>query len=212
MKRKPREVVFLASIDYNYNEKDKGKRLRLSSLQSDNESGSLLTELKRTITSDLPADLHRIYGLSVETRVIDLQEGSILLFFSAAITAVGFFSNYADFFESIGLVKRHAQILLERVTRVRFGPECNVSVMEQYPSLPNPNELVPWRKMREMFGPEVYELWRSAPWFQSAGLGPSKRDGFFWFLLILNIVLLGVVGALVAAAVMKTYFSIESIQ
>jgi hypothetical protein len=138
--------------------------------------------------------------------VIDLREGSVLVFFSAAITAIGLFSNYADFFESVSLVKKHCKLLLEQVMRVRYGSEFDISVNEQYPSLPDPEDLIPWSRMRKMFGPATRELMRIAPWFQSSDLGSAKRDGFFWFLLIMNIVLLGIVSALVGGAVLRTYF------
>ena len=36
--------------------------------------------------------------------------------------------------------------------------------------------------------------------------GKQKRDSFFWYLLVMNIILLGIVAVLVVPAVLKVYF------
>jgi hypothetical protein len=57
-----------------------------------------------------------------------------------------------------------------------------------------------------MFGPEADEFLDLSAWARgSAGQG-ARRDAFFWFLLIFNILLLATVGVLVGGAVVRTYF------
>jgi hypothetical protein len=125
-----------------------------------------------------------------------------LIFFSAIVSGLGLFSSYAGFFDSVKLIKQHGKLLLERATRGYPGADFEISVVEQFPSLPDPNDFG-WRRIRKMFGPEADELWRG---FMFAGRERSNRDAFFWFLLIFNILLLAALGILVEGAVVKTYF------
>ncbi len=78
----------------------------------------------------------------------------------------------------------------------------------EHPRVPDPSDVPPWRRLRRMLGPEADELLRFARWAdpQVAPSGTRRRDGFFWYLLFLNILLLGAVGWLVSAAVLRTYF------
>jgi hypothetical protein len=205
MRRKAKEVIFLAAIDYDYERQNKGDHLGRAR-PSDVPIERLEQELRSVIASDLPNDLQRIFGLSVETRVIEIQSGSVLVFFGAAITAVGVFSSYSDFFESIKLVKQHSRLLIGRLMRSRYGGEFDVSVVEQYPSLPDPSERHPWRRLRKVLGPEADEFLELSAWTGGSAPQDVRRDAFFWFLLIFNILLLAAVGVLVRGAVVRTYF------
>jgi hypothetical protein len=205
MRHKRREIVFLASVDYGYERRNKGMRMGRPE-NSDFPYDRLEQELHTVIVSELPSDLRRIYGLNVESRVIEFQSGSVLVFFGAMISAVGFLSGYADFYESVNLIKQHTQLLIERLMRQRYGNDFDVSVVAKYPSLPDPEERFPGRRLRKMLGSEADEFLPVSAWVQgSPGQGP-RRDGFFWFLLILNILLLGTVAILVWGAVVRTYF------
>jgi hypothetical protein len=201
MIRKPKEIIFLATIEYGYEDRNKGRRLSISELSNDSHD-RLEHQLRHIIDSDLPAELNRIYGLSVNTRVIDIQQGSVLVFFGAVITAVGFISSYADFFESVKLIKEHSELLIERLMD-KYHNKYEVKVVQQYPSLPDPDNRYPWRRLRKMFGPEADEF---LYWYEGLRGSGTKRDGFFWFLLFFNIILLIIVGILVGGAVVKTYF------
>jgi hypothetical protein len=198
--RRPPEIIFLATIDYGYQERNKGRTLRPN---SDSPYEQLQQDALRIITTDLPSDLRRIYGMEVQTRVIEVQSGSILVFFGAVLGGFGVLSSYADFFESVRLLKAHCKLLLERVTRARHSGDFDVSVVDQRPSLHDPSDLVPYHRLRKMFGPELEHFLPAAFLAQTPR---HRRDGFFWFLLVLNIVLLAAVGILVAAAVIRTYF------
>ena len=125
------------------------------------------------------------------------------MFFAAVVSGLGFFSSYAGFFDSVKLIKRHCALLLQRASRDHPGPDLEITVDEQFPTLPDPNDFRPWRHMRKMFGPEADELLGASLF---AGNQLPHRDGFFWFLLVLNILLLAAIGILVSGAVVKTYF------
>lgn len=203
LRRRP-EVVFSATVDYNYERRGKGLRLRPGISSNDMEESSQEREIRRVLTDQLPSELETIYGFEVKTRIIVVRGGSLVVFFGAVVSALGFFASYADFFESIALIKKHAQMLLAQTLENRFGEAYDVSVVVEYPSIPDPGDLSPWRRARKMFGPELYDVLGAGAW-TTAGR-PPRRDGFFWFLLTSTIVLLLLVGALVAAAVLRTYF------
>lgn len=199
MKRRNREVVLLATIEYGYQDRNQGRRLRPN---SDSPYERLEKQARHVIEVELPSDLRRIYGLNVETRILDIQAGSLLIFFSAIVSGLGLFSSYSGFFDSVKLIKQHGALLLERATRDYAGSDFDVSVVEQFPTLPDPSDFG-WRRMRKMFGPEADELWRG--WI-FASHKRSTRDAFFWFLLVFNILLVAALGFLVSGAVIKTYF------
>lgn len=205
MRHKPKEVIFLATIDYDYGRRTKDMHLGRGQ-NSEFPFEKLEQELRSLIASELPSDLRRIFGLDVDTRVIEVQSGSVLVFFGAVITALGVFSGYADFFESIQVVKRHSKLLIERVLRNRYGGEFDVEVVQQYPSLPDPSDRYPWRRLRKMFGPEADEILELSAWARRRAGQGTRRDAFFWFLLIFNVLLLATIGGLVGGAVVRTYF------
>lgn len=204
MRRRRPEVVFSATIDYNYEKRNKGFRLRPSRSSNDIEGSSEEREIRRVLTDRLPSELEEVYGFEVKTRIIAVRGGSLVVFFGAVVSALGVFSSYADFFESIALIKKHARLLLSHTLEERFGEAYDVGVDVEYPRIPDPDDLSPWRRARKMFGPEFYDLLGATAW-TTAGR-PPRRDGFFWFLLATTIILLLLLGALVAAAVLRTYF------
>ena len=199
MRRRNREVILLAKIEYGSKDLREGRRLRPN---SDSPYERLEHEAHRIIEVELPSDLRRIYGLEVETRILDIQAGSLLVFFSAVVAGLGFFSSYSGFFDSVNLIKQHCALLLRRATGYS-GSEFEITVNNQFPTLPDPSDFRPWRRARKMFGPEADELLEASLF---AGSQSPHRDAFFWFLLIFNILLVAALGVLVGGAVIKTYF------
>ncbi len=180
--------------------------LHPSRSSNDAEEDSITSEVRRILSERLPAELEEIYGFEVKTRVIAVRQGSLVVFFGALVSALGIFSSYSDFFESIALIKKHSKRLLGQRLAGRFGGGFDVSIEVEYPSVPDPDDLSPWRHMRKRLGPEFHELMSAGAW---PGLGATspRRDGFFWFLLASTILLLVLLGLLVAGAVWKTYFA-----
>jgi len=168
----------------------------------DAEPGEIDRSIRHVVESDLPRELGEIYGLKVSARFITTRPGSIVAFFAATVAAVGVFSSYSDFFESVALVRKHSTTLLKRMLESRFahGMEANVSVSTEYPHVVDPDDLHPRRWLRRHFGPDM---------FPAALLGTkerSSRDGFFWFLLAWSILATAALAVLVAGAVVRTYF------
>lgn len=138
--------------------------------------------------------------------MIAIRQGSLVVFFGALVSALGFFSSYSDFFESIALIKKHTRVLLRQELADRFGGDYDVAIEVEFPRFPDPDEFSSWRRARKILGPEFHDVMGASAW---SGLGASlstRRDGFFWFLLASTILLLVLLGFLVAGAVQKTYF------
>jgi hypothetical protein len=170
------------------------------------ETSRLESELQAIVERELPRDMDEIYGLGVKTRVIAFREGSVILFFGAVMSAVGIFSSYNDFFESISLIKKHCRMLVDHLVKDRHGSDWQVQVEVEYPTVPEPRDLMPWRRLRHMFGPEADDVLQFSSWMQPPTGRSSRRDGFFWFLLLLNVLLVVAVALLVSAAVRRVYF------
>jgi hypothetical protein len=196
--KKRNEVVLLATIDYTSSERRQGRELRPN---TDSPDRRIEEEARRAIETDLPNDLQRIYGLDIRTHVLDVQSGSLLVFFSAVISGLSLFSSYAGFFDSVKLIKRHCDLLLTRLLQ-NYPGDFDVNVVEMFPTLPDPSDFSPWRRLRKMFGPEI-DFWPGAPFGNRQRI---QRDAFFWFLLIFNVLLVAALATLVTGAVIKTYF------
>lgn len=207
---RPPEAVFSARVEYGYEERNQGKRLgpgRPSN--SERPIERLEQDLRAIVDSELPNDMSSIFGVPITTRVIAVREGSIVVFFGVVLSAVGVFSSYSDFFESVHLVRKHAAMLVERLVRNKYNGSWDVQVSIEHPRLPDPGDMGPWRRLRGMFGPEADEFARLAAWISPSGSRSreGQRDGFFWYLLFSNLLLLAALAWLLSAAVMKTYFS-----
>ena len=157
-----------------------------------------------TCVSDPPALEAVLWG--PDGALSGLRSGSVLVFFSAVASGFGLISSYAGFFESIDLIRDHATLLLERFMMQQYGGEFDVKVEAKFPAQPSWPSDDSWRWLREAFGPKEAEVLRRAASVPRPGEQPPRRDGFFWFLLLLDLLLAATVTALVAGAVIKTYF------
>jgi len=204
MKRKRRELIFRATIEYGYEQRKQGRYLRLNNNELSPQN--LEHELRSIIITQLPNELQKIYGMTIDARLIEIQSGSIIVFFGAAITAFNLISNYSDFYESAKLIREHSQLLIQRMMYERYGEEFDVSIAEQYPALPDPDMIHPWWRIKKMFGKEFDDIMYHSAWMNYSSSSNTRRDGLFWFLLVFNILLLTALIILVWGAVAKTYF------
>lgn len=204
IRRRQREVILSARIDLGYESKSKGRRLSPDQWFDDRGIEELERDVKNVIVGELPSDLLEIYGIEVRVRYITTRYGSMAAFFAVVMTGLGVFASYNDFFESIARVREHCALLLRSNLERKYREEFSVNINLEYPYLPEPTSRLP-RRRQKMFDPMPDEM---AEFFATTGALPerSQRDGFFWYLLVLNILLLGTVGVLVYGAVAKTYF------
>ena len=206
-----REIIFSAKVQYNYESSQKGMFLKQHGQIEKHSVSDLVNDLHEIISNRLPVDLASIFGINAKLRIIKTKYGSVIVFFGVLLSGFTIISSYKGFYDSIQLIKDHCDMLIEALLRDKYSDKLNVSVSVDHPKLDDPRELMLPRVLRHKF-----EFGRFNPKeFPEAllaannmfGFKQSKRDSFFWFLLIFCIVLLGVVGVLVYAAVLKTYFS-----
>lgn len=124
--------------------------------------------------------------------VLETQEGSILVLFQAIFNVMQFVSGIKDFYESVELIKNLTNTLIRHRLDANYGNYFNVgTVILAHPSkLPLCTDVVPCSKKESFIG-HLRKI----------------RDGFFYYLLIANVVLLCLVIALVFKAVMTVYFT-----
>jgi hypothetical protein len=204
MFRRNQEVIFSAQIEYNDEEKG---HISKDSRSNEISFEKLDSEARKIICQELPSDLDKIYGIKADIRYIDSREGSLIIFFGAMITTYGLIANYKDFFESIRLIKEHGQRLLKTLERRLHIPPLSIYIKNEYPELPHPDSMrysLRLKHLFHMFPPDIAEMILEKRAYDIDNY--SKRDGFFWYLIFMNIILIITLGALVAAAVIKVYF------
>ena len=107
------------------------------------------------------------------------------------------------------LIKKHCQFLINGLLDNKYTRDLAANVSIDYPVLNNPRDMYFPKSLRRFFGgkgfgPGIEDYFLELS--QLHGIQGTRRDGFFWFLLSLCIILLISVGILVYAAVVKTYF------
>lgn len=204
-----REVLLSAEIEYSqYGDQD-GMYLGDMRQQKREEvpPEMLQKEVERVIQKRLPADLMDLFGIDAEIKVQGARFGSLLVVFSVLLSGYTLIASYKGFYDSIQLIKEHCQLLLRKLLREEYPHRSfNVSVDTRYPALPNPYDLHPGSRLSKRLGFPFSELPREL-WAPDPSRGHPRRDGFFWFLLILCVLLLAALGLLVYAAVVQTYFA-----
>lgn len=128
----------------------------------------------------------------MEVSIKGVRSSSLLVFFGVMLTAYNILSSFRDFYDSMHLIRREAERLLEAALK-RFG-ELDINVSILHPSVNNRGDLEDFLHVPRFYGTPIYRTDR------------PYRDGFFYFLLIFCLFQLIVIGLLVYGAVVKTYF------
>lgn len=200
-----REVILNATIEYNYEAlRSFGGPIRERGRVGDRQVSELVEDVTEIINHRLPTDLANIFGIHAKTRIVATRYGSVTLFFGVLLSTFSFIASYRDFFDSIQLIREHAGMLLRGLVNEQYSGNLDVNVSVVQPRLEDPRERHLPRLFRH-FPPDIVEDLVRQGYF--AGVPGVRRDAFFWFLLLLTFLLLGVVGLLVYGAVVNTYFS-----
>lgn len=206
MLRRKREVIFSATIEYQHYQNVEPRYISKKSHDSNISFEKLESEVRNVLCNELPNELKTIYGIEADIRYIASREGSLIVFFGAIITTYGIIANYKDFFESVKLIKNDAHRLLTVLAR-KLNLDLNIYIDDKYPDMPNPDNMRYHLRSKELFHmlpPDIAEMILEKGGYDINNY--PKRDGFFWYLIIMNVILLIGLGALVAAAVIKVYF------
>jgi hypothetical protein len=184
-----REIIFEATIEYEYDHSTQRKLLLES---SDDQYRQIQEVVTQTLTTDLPKDLQIAFGMRVEINIKAVQSGSLIVIFGAILSTYEILSSFKDFSDSIQLIREEANKLI-RVAVRKFG-SFDTNVLVRYPKIKDDHDMM--RRMRMDI--EFQNAWRE--------LYRSRYDGFFYFLLVLCVIQFLIIALLVYGAVIRTYF------
>lgn len=196
-----KEIVLRATVRYSDSKQENQNPLGVGRRVGDYPFERFDRDIRSVIESRMPSEMQELFGISVSSRVMRFENGSIEIIFAVIVGAASFLSGYAGFFDSIELIKKQVTALINRLLNDQYGGGFSVSTETVWPRMRDPYDY-PYRHFRKRFGLFEEDI---LP-FLSQEQGDSKRDGFFWFLLISNIALSFVVAILVWGAVTKVYF------
>lgn len=208
-----KEIIISAEIKYTYNYRNKGFSLspykHSKNIENNIESEKVEKIAREIITDTLPFEMKKIFGIEVKTNILSTNYGSIIFFFSAVLTGVNLLANYKNLYDSIELIRKQTARLLMNRLSIDYGDRFEVSANIEYSSYSEPlferfhKTFRRRSKHMDILLEEFPELiYMSSPF----KYGNRNRDGFFYFLLSVTIVLSIIVGILVYGAVVKTYF------
>lgn len=202
-------VIFSVTIDFNSSGYRKFGRLKPSALYDFSEKEEIcgynknqqMTVAYETLRNDIIAiinnELEPIAKITSNNAVqsvdvLETREGSILVLFQAIFNVIQFVSGIKDFYESIELIRNLSNTHIRNRLNANYGNYFNVdtAILACSNRLPLCANVVPYSKKKSFICPLQ-----------------KGRDGFFYYLLIANVVLLCLVVALVFKAAMMVYFT-----
>lgn len=146
-------------------------------------------EAVRIINCDLKPGLQKYTDISIEeVQVQAVYEGSIEIIFTVILGFLNLVSGLKDLYDAVYLIREISERHINKSLSDRFGRHFKVN-----------NVIVP--ENRDYWRLEEKMRWN---WSEDGSVG--KRDAFFYYLLVANIVLLVIVGVLVFSAVKAVYF------
>ncbi|MCL2671680.1 MAG: hypothetical protein FWF10_06560 [Clostridiales bacterium] len=131
----------------------------------------------------------------LDIKVKSIYEGSIELFFTVLFGVVAGVAAIKDLHDSIEFLRTLAEKKLLKRFRDKYGDYFRIDVKRHIP-----------RDTRFYDDFDYLQKQRACSIHQFKNDERPKRDGFFYYLLISNVVLLAILIALIASAVMKVYF------
>lgn len=196
MKKKQYKAVFRTRIDFK-NDEPLQKPLHpggLSYLDKHSESQVSYTDISheavRIINSELKPELQKYTDIFIkEVQVQAVYEGSIEIIYTVILGFLNLVSGLKDLYDAIHLLREISERHINKKLSDKFGRHFKV---DTYVIVPESRDY--WRleeKMRRN---------------KSGDGSVEKRDTFFYYLLVANVILLVIVGVLVFGAVEAMYF------
>jgi hypothetical protein len=146
--------------------------------------------LRLALTAEFRVFVRETLGEDVFVEITKLETGSLVgvitLLLAPAMTLYVFLSQYHDFIESLNLIKAQLRSLINKVLSRQnhlWGADVVVVLSRTYHS------------------PQ-----RSGAW-PRAESSPIYSEAFFWYLLLMNITLMGILGLLCWRAIQTVYLS-----
>lgn len=141
------------------------------------------------INNDLKSELQKYTFISIEkVQFQAVYEGSIEIIYSVVIGLLELVGGLKDFYDTVQLIREVGERHINKKMSDRFGRHFKV---DTYVIVPEKNYLHLEEKLIDK---------------QKVYIDGEKRDAFFYYLLVANIVLLVIVFVLVFDAVKMLYF------
>lgn len=195
MKKKQYKAVFRARIDFNNREPYQKPLLagHYYYLEEDSKTrvfyNDIADEVVRIINSDLKPELQKYTSISIEEiQVYAIYEGSIEVIFSVILSFIQLIGGLKDLYDTIHLIREISERHINKKLSDKFGRHFEV---DTYVIVPESRDY--WRSEKEI---DMNRILNSRT---------EKRDAFFYYLLVANIVLLIIIGVLVFSAVKAIY-------
>lgn len=194
-KQKLYKAVFRTKIDFRYNDEPQKPLLPGHSYylnEGSNEKVSyddIANETVRIINTELKPELQKYTDISVkEVEIQAVYEGSIEIIYTVVLGFLNLVSGLKDLYDAIHLICEISERHVNKKLSDKFGRHFKVYT---YVIVPEYKEH--WRLEEKMMGAQ-------------GDSNVGKRDVFFYYLLVANIVLLIIISILVFGAVKAVYF------
>ena len=195
-KKKYFKAVYSAHIDFKDKE-DLNRKLRplkpgeYNYLK--NERNVSYSDILETIDTVINAELKEKLSKYTNLKVSDVQaqtvyEGSIEVIFTVVLSFLELVGELKDLYDAVKLIREIAGKHIAKKLKNEYGDYFIVKV--------------------DAVSPDIYDLRYDRKFIvgKSEMDESSKRDAFFYYLLIANIALILIIGVLVFGAVRKVYF------
>lgn len=189
------KAVFRARIDFNHDELHQ-ERLHPGHsyyLEEGSDERVSYTDISdeaiRIINSDLKPELQKYIDISIEeVQVQAVYEGSIEIIYTVILGFLNLVGGLKDLYDSVHLISEISERYIKKKLSNKFGNHFRVDTY--------------------VIAPREEDYWRFEKRHMVVRGNEEKlqRDAFFYYLLIVNIVLLVIVGILVFGAVKAVYF------
>jgi hypothetical protein len=195
------KAIFEVKIDFadrkQYGELQKGGSYYFPRF-SNQEKKTSYEEIKGYLTDIVEDDLKKHLSKAVGMQIKDIRvtadyDGSIELVFVVLFNVFQFVAGMKDFYDNVRLIRNHSRKYIARRLDDKYGSVFNVSTDIDYPNVDRYDELFSMFRHGEF------------PFPIHSSNGNISRDGFFYYLLFSNIVLLVVIGFFIFNAV-KSYY------
>lgn len=195
-----REIVLQAKVDYVFNNNVPDRTIRKGHYVGEREVSTeeLESDLTAIIKDKLPVKMRELYGVDVKVNIKKIEYGSISVFFGAVFQGIQIIASYKSFIDSILLLREHAHDLITHLMKEKYGRDFSVNVDVKFPRI-DKHDTIRDYVYHEKFDRDLLQLYTKQH--------NCKRDAFFWFLLVANIIMSVIIGAMSYGAITKTYFS-----
>lgn len=217
-KRKEHETVkavFSVTVDTNYEYRNRsfnngdeefhlqpGGRYFFSNRKKNSEESTSYENISDFVSGVLSFDLvdtcRQYLDFPISIVVTGRHDGSLVLVFAAIFDAVSFISGAKDVFDVAMLIRDIAKERVEKRLRQEYGDYFDIQVQQRLP-----------RESSREYAFDIEHKLRKGriPFAFLPSREPSQlRDAFFWYLLVANILLVGMIVLLVIKAVLKVYW------